>query len=96
MSTTAPRPASAYDDGVLGLVALDARRRPPTPSSDGVEVDEQGTDHRGLKASRKRPNTDLARSHLPVGLLLVAERGELAEQLLLTLVEAHRGLDDDA
>ena len=51
---------------------------------------------RGLKASRIRPNTALVRRLDPaVGRLLVTQRGQLAQQLLLPVVEPGRRLDVD-
>ena len=61
-----------------------------------AEEDRERHGQRGLKASRSRPNTDLCGVWmLAVGRLLVAQRRELAEQLLLPVVEAARGLDVD-
>ena len=54
------------------------------------------TGQRGLNASRSRPNTDLCgRLDVAVRRLLVAQRRELAQQLLLPVVEPARGLDVD-
>ena len=50
--------------------------------------------HQTLKASRNRLNTDLCAARTePVGRLLAADRGQLAQQLLLARVEPGRGLD---
>ena len=83
------------DDRVPGLVAGDlygvadrgtgqrrgARRRAGSSLAEGVA---QPVEHRLVR-----------RVELTVGRLLVAQRGQLAEQLLLPVVEPGGGLDDD-
>ena len=72
-----------------------ARRRPATRPSGPAATSARLS--ASLNASRIRPNTDLlaARREPAVGLLLAADRGQLAQQLLLAGVEPGRGLDHD-
>ncbi len=95
-TTCSPDPGTSYDDGVPRLVALhhdgvtdgDARHR--------AEEDGEGHGQRGLKASLSRPKRDLCGGWiLPSGDSSWRSCGELAEQLLLAVVEAGRGLDVD-
>ena len=93
-----PQPADG--DRVVRLVARrpstvrpDVRRRPATARGGrGRDIGQCG-----LNASRSRPKTALACSGLEPrgGLLLAADRGQLAEQLLLARVEPGRRLDRD-
>ena len=91
-------PQTAYGDGVVRLVARDldhrAHRR-VVERRHPVDRQRHQAAQCPLNASRSRPNIAAALlAHLSGRLLLVPDRGQLAEQLLLARVEPGRRLDE--